>query len=291
MTFDEAHDFATRNPTAIAWSDMLVDITRKAQDDSFQPTERQAEVYIRLITNQVERSARRAKEDAEAAAAPILQSGRQQVTGRFVSCRVKDTPYGEQLKGLFKCQDGNKLWLSVPAQVQVSAGDCGCEETELTVTMSVQVTAKEDHFGFGNRPTKVEVAQPQPEALEPADDVNDAAAYEAERINEQAYEDRGPGEDDIERHADYAAPIGNMPEYAAHVQDTKLSVLWSERNGTPHNETLDADDARQILAKLEEAERETAETAPTDSGATRFAYQARARAIKVALLRAGLPIT
>jgi hypothetical protein len=186
LSFDDAHDWATRNPSAIAWSTMLQDITRQADQEGWNPSIRQSEVYCRLITKQVQRAYdyhKRIQEDEAALAnVPPLASGRQRVSGRFVSCKYRSTHYGETLKGLFKCVDGNKIWLTVPAAVRDEGGVEVIKS--LTIAMSVDVTAKEPHFGFGNRPTQVQITN-EPEHDHDAD----AAAYDAERINERAQED------------------------------------------------------------------------------------------------------
>jgi hypothetical protein len=189
------------------------------------------------------------------------------------------------LKGLFKCVDGNKIWLTVPAAVRDEGGVEVIKS--LTIAMSVDVTAKEPHFGFGNRPTQVQITN-EPEHDHDAD----AAAYDAERINERAQEDSNPDED-LTNHADYSAapieadlgmgrqPIGqSLPDYAAHVQASKLNVLWSERNGTVHNESLTPEEAREWLASLRVVE-------PCADKAAAFARVAKANAVQVALLRAG----
>jgi len=284
LSFTEAISWAQDHPSAINWSEFLQDITRQAREgatvDEFST--RQVDAYTRCVAKQIdrfeERTAARQAEEAKLANAPRLRAGRQEVVGRFVHYKEVHTAYGDSLKGLFLTDEGNKIWMSVPQIVDDTSMEREVDIKDLRITLNVAITPKEPHFGFGNRPTKVQVWPTDVEEQEAisdaekaaaaAQDEQDAADYEAEKINERAGEDSAPDED-LTNHADYSAqPI------------SQLNVLWSERDGTVHNDTLPVDEARTVLDALLKME--------TTDDAAGFNRAALIMALQVAFIRAKL---
>ena len=69
-----------------------------------------------------------------------------------------------------------------------------------------------------------------------------------------------------------------------------LLVEYTDRRGKVHRYKAMPDELRQTLAYLDSVEAETQRSAPTDSGDTRFSYNAEARAIRAALANVPRPM-
>ena len=77
------------------------------------------------------------------------------ITGEVVLTKWKYTEFGEVLKMIVKSDDGFKVWGSVPRTIE------GDEETlkgkRVKFMARVQVSDKDECFGFYSRPTKAEL--------------------------------------------------------------------------------------------------------------------------------------
>lgn len=104
-----------------------------------------------------EQAAEREDENARWTDVP---TGRQQVTGRVLSTKWKDTQFGSTLKMMVRC-DGFDVWGSVPRELHgdIEAGD--------TVTFTARFEQSNDKgFGFFTRPSKAVNADADKRAAE-----------------------------------------------------------------------------------------------------------------------------
>lgn len=123
------------------------------------------------------RQAKEEKRQAETAlladVAPITE-GRRQITGEIVSTKFQDSDFGDTLKMLVREDDGNKVWGTVPQNLQdMTRGTHWFDEKGMSqftpavvgelkghrVTFKATITASKDdpHFGFFKRPTGAEL--------------------------------------------------------------------------------------------------------------------------------------
>jgi hypothetical protein len=86
--------------------------------------------------------------------APKLQDGRQVIEGYIMSIKY-DVGDFSQTKMTVKTLDGNRVYGTMPAAISQSIDHDNFRDTKVRFTAAV--TAKEDHFGYFNRPSKAEV--------------------------------------------------------------------------------------------------------------------------------------
>lgn len=101
--------------------------------------------------------AREQQEKAEELAdAPAIEEGRREITGTIVSCKEKQTPWGDQLKMLVEDDDGNRYYGSAPKALQkhISTDPSDLKGKDVSFTGSVEPSNDDEHFGFFKRPTK-----------------------------------------------------------------------------------------------------------------------------------------
>lgn len=80
--------------------------------------------YLRKLVDRVDRwqeieAERKAKQEAERAAAEDCPEGRVKITGEVVSTRVQETRYGTQFKMLVKDDRGFKVWGTIPSALDM----------------------------------------------------------------------------------------------------------------------------------------------------------------------------
>jgi hypothetical protein len=83
---------------------------------------------------------------------PVV-AGRRQLTGKIVSSKVQDGPYGSQIKILLICEDGQKLWGTCPSGL---LGNDPVRGQTVRFTATVEVSPQDPCFGFFKRPTNPE---------------------------------------------------------------------------------------------------------------------------------------
>jgi hypothetical protein len=136
----------------------LVSVARQYNSKG-ELSERQVEALEKLISRQRERDARREQERWELQGAPQLEEGRYEITGEIVSAKVVDGDYGMQVKMLVKLENGNKVYGSMPSNVEEELGSDGiaalrARPQPVRFTAQVERSRDDEHFGFFKRPTK-----------------------------------------------------------------------------------------------------------------------------------------
>lgn len=86
--------------------------------------------------------------------APALTEGKREIEGEIVSTKWHDSQYGTTPKMVVRLDDGNKLWGTIPAEIEDKAeGDL---ETlvglRIFIVATVKVSDRDPHFGFFSRP-------------------------------------------------------------------------------------------------------------------------------------------
>lgn len=153
----------------LSWEEIgngfITDVLSKyRQYGSLSP--KQVDAILAARRRDVERQAGWAKEAAEAA--PVTP-GRYTVTGTVVSAKWKSTQFGLTLKMVVKLEDGAKVWGTVPKDIlrelpEVTDAEYYGEPdesaligAEVSFDATVEVSDKDETFGFFKRPTKASV--------------------------------------------------------------------------------------------------------------------------------------
>ena len=100
-----------------------------------------------------EKEAAEAKRAEEEAARPDVVEGRRVLVGTVATLKVQESDWGSTLKMLLICDDGQKLWGSVPSAIRadIERGDA----VEFTAT--VEASQDDPKFGFYKRPSKAKI--------------------------------------------------------------------------------------------------------------------------------------
>lgn len=134
-------------------SDKAVEFLKKLVDDVDHASERAAE--------------RKAKADAERAAAEDCPSGRVVIDGEVLSTRIEEGDYGVSYKMLVKDNRGFKVWSTIPstllsvpytakvsASYEYSANRMVAKGDKVKFTATLEVAERDSKFGFAKRPSK-----------------------------------------------------------------------------------------------------------------------------------------
>ena len=101
-------------------------------------------------------AARRAAQSEAAARCP---TGRIVVTRKVLSTRGEDTPFGYVVKMLVRDDSGFKVWWSCPSAAGIPKGN------RISMRVSVMPSRDDTKFGFGKRPSNLEVLAVLPAAV------------------------------------------------------------------------------------------------------------------------------
>jgi hypothetical protein len=103
-----------------------------------------------------EKEAQDAKRAEEEAARPDVVEGRRAMVGTVATLKMQESQWGDTLKMLVICDDGQKLWGSVPGAIRgdIERGDA----VEFTAT--VEASRDDPKFGFFKRPSKAKILAP-----------------------------------------------------------------------------------------------------------------------------------
>jgi len=93
----------------------------------------------------------KARWDADHAPKPATEApvGRMVVSGEVVSTKEQQSDFGTVWKWLVKLDDGNKVWSSIPSDIE---GDTN-PRAKVTFKATFKRSDKDPHFAFGSRPT------------------------------------------------------------------------------------------------------------------------------------------
>lgn len=123
----------------------------------------------------VERGLARTEErEAELANTPPLEGGKRDLEGTVLSTKWQDGRFGSQFKMLVKLDDGNKVWGTVPTnleQLTYNGDHYGVDgnwvfvpaaletlvDARVAFTATVERSRDDEHFGFFKRPTKARI--------------------------------------------------------------------------------------------------------------------------------------
>lgn len=128
-------------------------------------SEKQEAAVRKIMDDRKEREASRAAaRDAEHAAAAPCPSGRTEITGTIISTDLRENAFGSQWKMLVRDDSGFKIWGSVPSKLfELCAendvwprGD-DLRGKRITFTAAVEVSDRDEKFGFFKRPTKTKL--------------------------------------------------------------------------------------------------------------------------------------
>lgn len=115
-------------------------------------SDKQIDLVFKIAREEAEYAAKLEARQAELAKAPMLAEGRYQITGTVFSTKVVDDPYsyygGGIVKMLVELDNGNRVFGTMPAAINVSKGD------RVQFDAAVERSKDDDHFGFFKRPTK-----------------------------------------------------------------------------------------------------------------------------------------
>lgn len=142
-------------------------------------SEAQVEAARKFLVKRQEREARIAAEQEQLKDAPPLAEGKRQIEGEIVSTKIQTSDYGSALKMLVREDDGNKVWGTVPRNIEeISLGrvryeDAGVDEDgrsfvpvdegvelpgqRIRFNATVERSNNDEHFGFFKRPIKAEL--------------------------------------------------------------------------------------------------------------------------------------
>ena len=128
-------------------------------------SEKQEATVRKIMANFKEREAKRAAaRDAEHAAAAPCPSGRTEITGTIISTDLRENAFGSQWKMLVRDDSGFKVWGSVPSKLfEICAEDDvwphgkDLKGKRITFTAAVEVSDRDEKFGFFKRPTKTKL--------------------------------------------------------------------------------------------------------------------------------------
>lgn len=130
-----------------------------------------SERQIAAVQRGIDRAAEREAEQAALATAPALVVGKLDIEGEILTTKLQKSQFGATLKMLVKLDDGNKVWGSVPRELEqftwytrwydehgtyqetppVTKRLEGCR---VAFTATVQRSNDDPHFGFFSRPRK-----------------------------------------------------------------------------------------------------------------------------------------
>ena len=131
-------------------------------------TEKQEAAMIKIFDRACERVENRAETERkwaeEHAAAAPCPSGRTEITGTIISTDLRENAFGSQWKMLVRDDSGFKVWGSVPSKLfELCAEDDvwprgdDLKGKRITFTAAVEVSDRDEKFGFFKRPTKTKL--------------------------------------------------------------------------------------------------------------------------------------
>lgn len=100
------------------------------------------------------RAEERAAREANAPAKQPWTAGRQVVTGTVIKRVYRESDFGGAFKLTVARADGSAVWFTEPGAWELPVG------TQLTVTLTIEVSDRDATFAFGSRPAKVAVLDP-----------------------------------------------------------------------------------------------------------------------------------
>lgn len=139
----------TNKPEAHARNDFARDILNKFNHYG-EMSQRQAECFVSSLKRDHEFAAKRAAADAEPKGP--LPTGRQEFDGEILSVQVRESQYGPVKKILVKLENNSKVWMTLPA-----AASSASRGEKMRFRATLEVSKDDPSFGFGKRPTVVEV--------------------------------------------------------------------------------------------------------------------------------------
>lgn len=137
---------------ASAYGDFIADVAYRFRSNG-ELSQRQIEAVERIIPQQIERAHEQAlRMDAEWGA-PVVPApaGRMVVTGEVLSTRWQDNDFGGCFKMLVKATEGYRVWVTVPADLDVERG----QHVKFTATLKPK--AEDPAFAIGSRPAKASI--------------------------------------------------------------------------------------------------------------------------------------
>lgn len=155
-------EYAAANPDVYGYlteqehrSDFLNDMRRKLRQYGYL-TDRQTDAVRRGIERDRQRQQEREEREANAESVP---EGRQRITGRIISTKTSDGPYGAIPKMLVEDDRGFRVFGTTPNEVFRAVNNTMTPIIGLRVTFTATVEPSKDDrtFGFYKRPTRVEV--------------------------------------------------------------------------------------------------------------------------------------
>jgi hypothetical protein len=118
-------------------------------------TPRQIDATKNMMKKREEYYARRMAEAMEPEPTTDLEEGRREVVGIVKSHKWQESMYGNVHKMLVKQDDGNKVWVTVPREIDHDGSDLA--GLRVSFVAMVERSDKDSHFGFGKRPSKAKV--------------------------------------------------------------------------------------------------------------------------------------
>jgi len=160
MTEEQQNKWKLENITLLAWllsqenpHDFIASMQRAVkQYGALTPRQTAAVEKWRYQTLKREEIQKREQEQMENV--PALNEGRQILTGEVLSTKWHDSDYGTTPKMVIRLLDGNKVWGTIPADIEnTTEGDIDELVGKSVILMAtVKVSDKDPHFGFYSRP-------------------------------------------------------------------------------------------------------------------------------------------
>jgi hypothetical protein len=160
MTETEQNKWKIANIDLLCWllsqenpHEFLADMVRAVKTyGALTPKQTAAVAKWQANSNRAEQIAN--EEKAKAENLPALTEGRRLLTGQVISTKWHDSDYGTTPKMVIRLEDGNKVWGTIPADIEnATEGDI---DTLVGKTVSlvagVKVSDRDPHFGFYSRP-------------------------------------------------------------------------------------------------------------------------------------------
>jgi hypothetical protein len=157
MTETEQNEWKIANIDLLCWllsqenpHEFLADMVRAVKTyGALTPKQTAAVAKWQANSNRAEEIAN--EEKAKAENLPALIEGRRILTGDVISTKWHDGSYGTTLKMVVRLEDGNKVWGTVPANIEPIEAD-NLIGKRVSFSATVKRSDRDPHFGFFSRP-------------------------------------------------------------------------------------------------------------------------------------------
>jgi len=123
----------------------------------FSLSRRQIAFARKLVRQADEREAREAEREAKLANTPDWQDGREEIEGKVLSCKFKDSDFGGSYKLLIELEDGRRCWGSAPQKYLDAVDENQLSSPIIRIKATFSASNDDKKFAFYKRPTFVSV--------------------------------------------------------------------------------------------------------------------------------------